>query len=162
MLNLATYFRIQIRILPLLGIFFFFYLLVLEFVYLHTDLVFWPDGIISDHDCARLNVDHNITKVLLYFMCSASLTLVSVIFGSNLNKVFFAKKINDANINFLNILKVYINFYLIYSFILLLMLAFINKNKFENLVMPLHFILLAILPIYLIYKAKKDVDNQSG
>lgn len=94
-------------------------------------------------------------------MCSASLTLISVIFGSNLNTVFFAKKINDANINFLTILKVYINFYLIYSFILLLMLAFIYKNKFENFVMPLHFILLAILPIYLIYKAKKDVDNQS-
>ncbi len=158
-INLKKYFGIVIRLYPLLVIYYIFYLLIIDFVYWHTDLTVRLDGPITSEDCVREKVDYRLTQILIYFIVSANLLLLSKLPSSFINKIFFAKRLANVGINFIRILNFYSNFYLIFGFVLVLLLAFIKTSLYAQYIIPFHYLMLATIPIYLIYKANKDGAN---
>ena len=151
--SLRTYISLVIRLYPLLLLYYLFYLLVIDFVYWHTDLTVKADGFIKDEECQREFVDYRLTQILVYFIVSANLLILSKLPTKFINAIFFAKRLASVGIDFVKVLNFYSMFYLVFGFVLVLLLAFIKGTLYVKYVIPFHYLMLAIIPIYLIYQA---------
>ncbi len=158
-LNLRLYLGIAVRLYPLLVIYYMFYLLVIDFVYWHTDLTVKADGFIKDEECQREFVDYRLTQILVYFIVSANLLILSKLPAKFINTIFFTKRLKSLGIDFVRVLNFYSTFYLVFGFVLVLLLAFIKGTLYVKYVIPFHYLMLAIIPIYLIYQANNKAKD---
>lgn len=156
---LLTYIGLVARIYPLLLLYYLFYLLVIDFVYWHTDLTVKADGFIKDDECQREFVDYRLTQILVYFIVSANLLILSKLPTKLINAIFFAKRFTSIGIDFVKVLNFYSTFYLVFGFVLVLLLAFIKGTLYVKYVIPFHYLMLAIIPIYLIFQANKKAKD---
>lgn len=157
--RLKIYLGIVLRLYPLLVIYYMFYLIVIDRIYWKTGLTIQPNEFITNEKFQKEFVDYRLTQILIYFIVSANLLFLSKLPSSFINKTFFTKRLTADGINFLQVLNFYSNFYLIFGFVLALLLAFIKTNFYAHYTIPLHYLMLAIIPIYLIYKANRDGTN---
>lgn len=158
--NLRSYVGIVVRLYPLLLIFYLFYLLVIDYSYAHADLIVIKiDHPITNEDCIRDKVDYRLTQILIYFVVSANLLVISKLPTKFINAIFFTDRLVSSGIEFKELLKFYSSFYLIFGFSLILLLAFIYGSVYAKYVIPFHYTMLALLPIFIIYRAKKNANN---
>jgi hypothetical protein len=134
-------------------------MVVIDYVYWSTDLTVQAGVFITDDKCQREFVDYRLTQVLIYFLVSANLLLLSKLPSTFINKIFFTKQLANVGIDFARILNFYSSFYLIFGFVLVIFLAFIKANIYAHHIIPFHYLMLATIPIYLIYRANKNGAN---
>jgi hypothetical protein len=156
---LLTYIGLVARIYPLLLLYYLFYLLVIDFVYWHTDLTIKADEFIKDDECQREFVDYRLTQILIYFIVSANLLILSKLPTKFINTIFFTKNLTSIGIDFINVLNFYSAFYLLFGFALVLLLAFIKSTLYVSYVISFHYVMLFLIPIYLIYQAFKKAKD---
>ena len=156
---LRTYIGIVARLYPLLLIYYLFYLLVIDFVYWHTSLVvpsFGSNDVLRGDDVVRTSVDYRLTQILMYFIVSANLLILSKLPTKFINSIFFTKRLASVGIDFMNVLGFYSAFYSILGFVLVMLLAFIKTSLYTHLMQPFHYLMAFLIPIYLIYKVEKS------
>ena len=158
--NLRTYIGLVLRIYPLLIVFYMFYLVAIDYAYSHVDLIVIKiDYPITNEDCIRDRVDYRLTQILIYFVVSANLLILSKLPTKFMNTIFFTKRLISLGIDFSRVLNFYSTFYLLFGFILVLLLAFIYGSLYAKYVIPFHYLMLAIMPIYLIYKSDGNAEG---
>ena len=154
--NLRTYIGLVVRIYPLLIVFYLFYLVAIDYAYSHIDLIVIKiDHNITNDDCIRDRVDYRLTQILIYFIVSANLLILSKLPTKFVNAIFLTKRLSSDGIDFVKVLNFYSMFYLVFGFVLILLLAFINVTLYAKYVIPFHYAMLALIPIYLIYQVNK-------
>ena len=159
--KIRVYIGLVSRLYPLLLIFYFFYLVVIDFSYAHADLIVIKiDHPITNEDCIRDRVDYRLTQILMYFVVGATLLILSKLPNKFVNAIFFTNSLTSAGITFKEVLKFYSSFYIIFGFALLLLLAFIYGSVYAKFVIPFHYAMLALLPIYIIFRAPKNANYQ--
>lgn len=157
--SILCYLRLQIRVLPLLVIFYIFYLLVIDYVYWRTGLTIQPNEVITNEHLQKEFVDYRLTQILIYFIVSTNLLILSKLPTKFINTIFFTKNLTSLGIDFINALNFYSTFYLLFGFALVLLLAFIKSTLYVSYVIPFHYVMLFLIPIYLIYQAFKKARD---
>ena len=156
---IKNYIAIVIRLYPLLFFNYIFYMVVIDYVYWSTDLTVQADVFITDDTCQREFVDYRLTQILIYFIVSANLLILSKLPTKFINVMFFTKRLTNLGIDFAKVLNFYSTFYLLFGFVLVLLLAFIYGTLYAKYVIPFHYFMLAIIPIYLIYKLDNNTEG---
>jgi hypothetical protein len=158
--NLRTYLGIVLRLYPLIVIFYVFYLVVIDFAYAQVDLIVIKiDSNLANQDLLRDKVDYRLTQIFIYFTVSATLLVLSKLPIVFFDKALFTKRLTNVGVNFKDVLSFYSSFYLIFGLVLTLMLAFIYESTYVKFVIPFHYAMLALIPIYLIYQVIKKAKN---
>jgi hypothetical protein len=158
--NLQTYFGVVLRLYPLLVIFYLFYLVVIDFAYAHVDLIVIKiDSNLANQDLLRDKVDYRLNQIFIYFTVSATLLILSKLPIIFFDKAFFTKRLTNVGVNFKDVLSFYSSFYLIFGLVLTLMLASIYESTYFKFVIPFHYTMLALIPVYLIYQSDKKVKS---
>ncbi len=156
---LRKYVGIVLRLYPLLLLYYLFYMVVIDYVYWSTDLTVQVGVFITDNACQREFVDYRLTQILIYFIVSANLLILSKLPTKFVSTIFLTKRITSLGIDFARVLNLYSTFYLVFGFALVLLLAFIKGTLYAKYVIPFHYSMLVIMPIYLIYKLDGNTDG---